>query len=69
MDNDYGINHDFGYGKEREKKELNRLELKNFEEVESYVLEALEDTIECCKGKKVFLSDKIEQVKIELIKS
>ena len=36
--NSYVMNHDFGYGSEPEKKELNKLLLRNFDDLKFYVL-------------------------------
>lgn len=70
MNNDYVLNHDFGYGREKELKELNRLKLRNIKDVETYVLDIIKNGIVCSAGKKVYLVDKAqtEEVQIELIK-
>lgn len=68
MKNDYVLNHDFGYGRE-ELEELNRLELRNIEDVETYVLDIIKNGVVCSEGKQIYLIDskQKEEVIIELI--
>jgi len=70
MNNDYVLKHDFGYGREEELEELNRLKLRNINDVETYVLDIIKNGIVCSAGKKVYLIDeaKVEEVQIELLK-
>ena len=70
MKNNYVLKHDFGYGREEELEELNRLKLRNIKDVETYVLDIIENGIVCSAGKRVYLVDKaqIEEVQIEHIK-
>lgn len=37
MKNNYVVNHDFGYGKEVETKELNKIMLRNFKDLKVYL--------------------------------
>ncbi len=69
MKNEYVLNHDFGYGREEELDELNRLKLRNLNDVETYVLEIIKSGVVCSAGKKVYLIDSkvIEEVEFELI--
>ena len=69
MNNDYVLKHDFGYGRE-ELEELNRLTLRNLNDVEVYVLDIIKNAIVCSAGKRVLLIDtaEVEEVQIDLIK-
>jgi len=51
--NEYVLKHDFGYGREPELKELNKLELKNIEDVKVYVADVLENAFTNYKEIKV----------------
>jgi len=70
MNNDYVLKHDFGYGREEELEELNRLTLRNLNDVEVYVLDIIKNAIVCSAGKRVLLIDtaEVEEVQIDLIK-
>jgi len=70
MKNNYVLKHDYGYGREEELEELNRLKLRNIKDVETYVLDIIENGFVCSAGNKVYLIDKaqVEEVKIELVK-
>ena len=50
---EYVLNHDFGYGREPELKELNKLELRNIEDVKVYVADVLENAFTNYKEIKV----------------
>lgn len=41
MENDYVLKHDFGYGRETELETLNKLELRNIDDLKVYVNDAL----------------------------
>lgn len=43
MKNDYVLNHDFGYGKEPEQKELNKLALRNIDDLKVYLQNAVKE--------------------------
>lgn len=70
MNNDYVLKHDFGYGREEELEELIRLKLRNLNDLETYVLDIIQNSIVCSAGKRVLLIDtaEVEEVQIELIK-
>ena len=70
MKNNYVLKHDYGYGREEELEELNRLKLRKIKDVETYVLDIIENGFVCSAGNQVYLIDKaqVEEVKIELIK-
>ena len=70
MKNNYVLNHDFGYGREEELEELNRLKLRNINDVEAYVLDIIKNGMVCSFGRRVYILEKeeIEEVQIELIK-
>ncbi|MGN1201328.1 MAG: hypothetical protein ACI4R8_03640 [Candidatus Caccovivens sp.] len=42
--NPYVLDHDFGYGKERENDELTKLELRNIDELKCYVKDRIDNT-------------------------
>ncbi len=69
MDNDYILKHDFGYGREEELEELNKLKLRDIKDVELYVTDVIKNSFAYSIEKKVFLIDtqEIEEVKIELL--
>ena len=69
MKNDYVLKHDFGYGREEELEELNKLTLRNIKDVEVYVTDVIKNTFAHSTEKKVFLIDEqeVEEVKIELL--
>lgn len=53
--------HDFGYGKDKEPKDLNRLKLKNLFEVQTYVAEILKEYMLDSDGKNVYFDNGIRE--------
>jgi len=43
MQNDYVLNHDYGYGKHPEQRVLNKLSLRNIEDLKTYIIQLVED--------------------------
>lgn len=67
MKSEYVLNHEYGYGREKEVEQLNKLQLRNFEDLETYVLDIIDNYIENSNGGKVFTTDGVEEVIIEII--
>lgn len=59
MKNEYVLNHDYGYGKEPEQEELNKLELRNIEDLKVYVKDIMKNTFNASvrKNTLTFLDD------------
>lgn len=57
---DYVLNHQFGYGQEEEKEELNKLELRNIDDLKVYVDDAVVNAFNATYKDKVlqFNTDK-----------
>lgn len=57
MDN-YVLDHDFGYGKEKETKELTKLSLRDVNDVRVYVLDVIEnDFFQYSVAEKIKISE------------
>lgn len=59
MKNEYVLNHDYGYGKEPEQEELNKLELRNIEDLKVYIKDIMKNTFNASvrKNTLTFLDD------------
>lgn len=61
MKNNYVLKHDFGYGKDEE--EINKLELRNFEDLRIYLEDIIKNTfVAKIKGRELSFAE--EKVKV-----
>ena len=62
----YVINHDFGYGKDS--KNINKIMLRNLEDLNVYIEDNLKHTLNAeVNGKVIKFSDESLEVKIEIL--
>ena len=67
MKSEYVLNHDYGYGREKEIEQLNKLLLRNLQDLDTYVMDIIDNYMENSNEGKVFTTAGVEQVIIEII--
>lgn len=63
---DYVLNHQYGYGLEKEKRELNKLKLRIFEDLKVYLEDILENAFNATYKNNI-LEFNIDKSKFEII--